>query len=146
MDQRDEKNLQFRYLIWLYKTTKEAFDRYERKFTQIELDEYILRTIEQGLKEAYLPAEKKAFEKYVNSLRAYIAEKENACLKLKYKGKKINPEFLFLDVKLNAIEKTIVKMFGKQEFDRIRNAYHQETVRRILEDRREQEPIIGGKK
>jgi len=146
MDQRDEKNLQFRYLIWLYKTTKEAFDSYERKFTQIEIDELILRTIEQDLKESYLPAEKKVFEKYVNGLRSYVSAKENACLKLKYKGKKINPEFLFLDVKLNAIEKTIVTMFGKQEFDRIRDAYHQEMLRRIMEDRREQEPVIGGKK
>ena len=41
MDKKDEKNLKIRYLTWLYKTVKEAFDRYERKFTQVEIDEFV---------------------------------------------------------------------------------------------------------
>lgn len=135
MDKKDEKNLRIRYLTWLYKDTKEAFDRYERKFTQLEIDEFILKEMEKELKGSYLPQEKRALEKLVNDFKNYIAEKEKACLKLKYKGKKIDPEFIFLDVKLDAIEKAIASEFGKCALDKIREAYHSEMLRRIMEQK-----------
>jgi hypothetical protein len=137
MDRQDEKNLTIRYLSWLYKTTKEAFDRYERKFTQLEIDEYVLKEMEKELKASYLPSEKVPLEKFVNDFRAYISEKEEACLKLKYKGKRVNPEFLFLDVKLNAIEKAIEKELGKKGLQEIREAYQREMLRRIMEEKEE---------
>lgn len=132
MDKQDVSNLKKRYLIWLYKTTKEAFDRYERKFTQLEIDELLLKEIEQLLKNAYLPHEKKALEKYVNDFRDYIAEKEKASLQLKYKGKKTNPEFIYLDVKLEAVERAIAKELGKKALDQIKAMYEQEMTERIL--------------
>ena len=137
MDKRDEKNLKERYLVWLYKTTKEAFDRYERKFTQLEIDEFILLEMEKELKGAYLPQEKKPLEKLVNDFRNYIAEKEKACLKLKYKGKKIDPEFIFLDVKLESTEKAIIRELGKEQLEKIKSAYHQEMLKRIIEEKQE---------
>ncbi|MDI6759142.1 MAG: hypothetical protein QMD94_05680, partial [Candidatus Omnitrophota bacterium] len=73
---------------------------------QLEIDEFLLKEIKKELKESYLPAEKSDLEKFVNDLQEYIAKKEDDCLKLKYKNKRINPEFIFLDVKLQAIEKT----------------------------------------
>lgn len=132
MDKQDIKNLKKRYLIWLYKTTKEAFDKYERKFTQFEIDQYILNEMEKELKAAYLPHEKKALAKYINDFRSYIGEKEKACLKLKYKGKKINPEFLFLDIKLEAVEKAIVEELGAKEFAEVKLLYEKEMAERIL--------------
>ena len=135
MDKKDEKNLRIRYLTWLYKTTKEAFDRYERKFTQLEIDEFILKEMEKELKGSYMPQEKKPLEKLVNEFRSYIVEKEKACLQLKYKGKKIDPEFIFLDVKLNAIEKAIVKDAGQEGLTKIKAAYHEEMIKRILEEK-----------
>ena len=135
MDKKDEKNLKIRYLTWLYKTVKEAFDRYERKFTQIEIDGFVLREMEKELKGSYMPQEKKSLEKLVNDFRLYIAEKEKACLKLKYKGKKIDPEFIFLDVKLNAIEKAIIKELGQEGLNKIKEAYHQEMIKRIIEEK-----------
>ena len=135
MDKKDEKNLRVRYLTWLYKTTKEAFDRYERKFTQLEIDEFILKEMEKELKGAYLPQEKKALEKFVNDFRDYIVEKEKDCLKLKYRGKKIEPEFIFLDVKLDSIEKAIVKELGKDGLEKIKAAYQEEMIKRILEEK-----------
>lgn len=138
MDKKDEKNLKERYLTWLYKMTKEAFDRYERKFTQVEIDEFILKEMEKELRGSYLPQEKKALEKLVNDFRNYIAEKEKACLKLKYKGKKIEPEFIFLDVKLDAIEKAIVSEFGKCALDKMKEDYQQEMLRRIMEQKEAQ--------
>ena len=135
MDKKDEKNLRARYLTWLYKTTKEAFDRYERRFTQLEIDEFILKEMEKELKGAYLPQEKKALEKFVNDFRDYIVEKERDCLKLKYRGKKIEPEFIFLDVKLESIEKAIVRELGKDGLEKIKAAYQEEMIKRILEEK-----------
>lgn len=132
MDKQDEKRLKKRYLIWLYKTTKEAFDNFERKFTQLDIDESILMEMEKELKGSYLPHEKQALEKDVNAFRAYIDEKESACLKLKYKGKKIDPEFLFLDVKLEAIEKAIVKELGAKALEEIKSLYEERMINRIL--------------
>jgi hypothetical protein len=140
MDRTDEVNLQIRYLLWLYKTTKEAFDRYERKFTQLEVDEGLLKEMEKELKGSYLPHEKKALEKYVNDFRDYIAAKERDCLKLKYKGKKINVEFLFLDVKLQAIEKVIRDTLGKEALEDIRAAYQKEMLERIVAERQSKKP------
>lgn len=134
MDKQDVKNLKKRYLIWLYLTTKEEFDRYERKFTQFDIDKFILGEMEKELKEAYLPHEKKALEKYVNDFRDYIAEKEKLCLKLKYKGKKINTHFLFLDVKLEAIEKAIVEEFDKKSLGEIKSLYEKEMTEKILKN------------
>jgi hypothetical protein len=133
MDKQDEINLRKRYLVWLYKTTKEAFDRYERKFTQFEIDEELLKEIETEFKDSYLPNEKKELEQFVNDFRKYVDEKEEACLKLKYKGKKANPEFIFLDAKLNAVETIIKRMFGKKFLDGVKNLYEEEMLQRIME-------------
>lgn len=132
MDRQDVRNLKRRYLIWLYKTTKEEFDKFERKFTQIEIDESILMQIEKELKEAYLPEEKQALEKMVNDFRNYIAEKEKASMGLKYKGKKTNPEFIFLDAKLEAIEREIAKELGLRALARIKDMYEEEMISRIM--------------
>jgi predicted Ser/Thr protein kinase len=132
MDKQDLKNLKKRYLIWLYKTTKEAFDKYERKFTQLDIDKSLLKEIEKELKGSYLPHEKRALEKYVNNFLTYIAQKEKHCLALKYKGKKTNPEFLFLDVKLEAVEKVIKDELGSQALDEIKSLYEREMLERIL--------------
>jgi hypothetical protein len=132
MDKQDIKNLKKRYLIWLYKTTKEAFDTYERKFTQLDMDKFILRELERGLRGAYLPHERKSLLRKVNQFRVYIGKKEKACLELRYKGKKINPEFLYLDMKLEAIEKIIIEELGGRALDEIKALYEKEMIERIL--------------
>lgn len=137
MDSNDIENLKKRYFIWLYKITKEAFDKYERKFTQLDIDKSILGKMEKELKGTFLPHEKKALETDINKFKLYIEEKEKACLKLKYKGKKINPEFLFLDVKLDVIEKAIVEEFGSKTLEEIKSLYEKEMIERILKSREE---------
>ncbi len=132
MDTADLKNLKRRYLLWLYKSTKEAFDRYERKFTQFEIDVNLLKEIEKEFKESFLPQEKKQLEKFVNDFRDYIDQKEKACLELKYKGKKTNPEFIFLDVKLQAVEKAIIGNLGKDALKEFKALYEAEMTERIL--------------
>ncbi len=132
MNKQDVRNLRKRYFLWLYKTTKEAFDQYERKFTQTEVDKDLLLEMENELMGVYLPHEKQSLEKFVHQYREYISNKENSCLELKYQGKKTNPEFIFLDIKLNAIEKLIVKELGKRGLEEIKALYEEEMTQRIL--------------
>jgi flagellar biosynthesis chaperone FliJ len=132
MDKQDVKNLKKRYLVWLYKTTKEAFDKYERKFTQVDIDKDLLSEMENALLGAYLPHEKQNLEKFIEQYKEYISAKEKACLELKYQGKKTNPEFLFLDIKLNAVEKIIARELGKKELEKIKAIYEAEMTERIL--------------
>lgn len=134
MDKKDEAVLRKRYLTQLYKNTKEAFDKYECSFPELDADEFILKEMEKELKGSFLPHEKKAIEGLINGFRQSIAEKEKACLKHKYKGKIVSPEFIFLDVKLGAICKAITKEFGKDTLDEIRTACERERLRRILEE------------
>ncbi len=132
MDNQDIKHLKRRYLIWLYKTTKEAFDKYERKFTQVDIDRDLLIEIENTLMGSYLPHEKAQLEKLVNEFQDYIATKEKTCADLKSQGQRKNAEFIFLDVKLEAIEKLIAKELGRRELNRIKAMYEKEMTQRIL--------------
>jgi hypothetical protein len=132
MNNQDDKNLKKRYFVWLYKTAKEAFDKYERKFTQADIDQDILTEMENALMGAFLPHEKSALEKQVNDFREYIANKEKACLELKYQGKIANPEFIFLDLKLNAVEKIISRELGRKGLEEIKALYEKEMTERIL--------------
>jgi hypothetical protein len=132
MNSQDVKNLKKRYFVWLYKTTKEAFDKFERKFTQTEIDKDLLLEIENVLMGAYLPHEKAELEKLVNNFQEYISAKEKGCLELKYQGLRTNPEFIFLDVKLSAIEKLIIKELGRRGLEEIKALYEKEMTCRIL--------------
>ncbi len=135
MNKQDVKNLKKRYFIWLYKTTKEAFDKYERKFTQVDIDQDILVEMEKELMGAYLPHEKDALQKYINDFQRYIEDKEKACSELRGQGKKKNPEFLFLDIKLNAIEKIIAQELGRRGLEKIKALYELEMAERILKSK-----------
>ncbi|MDD5281590.1 MAG: hypothetical protein PHC37_06010 [Candidatus Omnitrophica bacterium] len=134
MNKQDVKNLKKRYFIWLYKTTKEAFDKYERKFTQVDIDQDILVEMEKELLGSYLPHEKDALQKHINDFQRYIEDKERACSELRDQGKKKNPEFLFLDIKLNAIEKIIAQELGRRGLERIKALYEFEMIDRILKN------------
>jgi len=137
VDDKDISALKRRYLLWLYKTTKEAFDRYERKFIQLEIDRFILKEISRECRETYPPDEKKDMETRLEALRAYVEDKEKSCMKLKCRGKRTDPEYLFLGIKLQAVEKTVVRELGRQELRRIKALYEQEMAGRILHSRDE---------
>jgi len=132
MDNLDIKNLKKRYFLWLYKNAKEAFDKYERKFTQLDIDRDILLEVKNELMGSYLPHEKAALEKYVNDFEDYIEEKEKACMELRSQGQKVNPEFIFLEEKLEAVEKIISRELGRRALAEIKALYENEMTRRIL--------------
>jgi hypothetical protein len=132
MNSQDVKNLKKRYFIWLYKQAKETFDKYERKFTQVDIDNDILQEMERELLGAYLPHEKDALQKHINDFQKYIENKEKACSELRDQGKKINPEFIFSEIKLDAVEKVIVKDLGRRGLEEIKSLYEKEMTERIL--------------
>ncbi|TAM40454.1 hypothetical protein EPN54_02655 [bacterium] len=132
MNNQDEKNLKKRYFVWLYKTAKEAFDKYERKFTQLDIDNDILAEMEKELLGVYLPHEKDALQRQINDFQRYIDDKEKACAELRDQDKKINPEFIFSEMKLDAIEKVITREIGKKGLEEIKSLYEKEMFQRII--------------
>lgn len=125
MDKKDIKNLKRRYLIWFYKTTKEELDKIERKFTQLEIDRFILKELKNKDKE-------KRAEKFMAEFQAYILNKEMDGIGLKYEGKQLKPAYYFLELKLKAIEKAILKELGNKGLDEIKALYEKEMAGRIL--------------
>ena len=132
MNNQDVRNLKKRYFIWIYKNAKSVFDKYERKFTQVDIDKDILAEMEKELLGSYLPHEKDALQKYINDFEKYIENKEKACSEFRDQGKKINPEFIFSEIKLNAVEKAIARELGRRGLEEIKSLYEKEMIERIL--------------
>jgi len=125
MDKEELKNLKKRYLIWLYKTTKESLDKVERKFTQLDIDRFILEELEKLDKN-------KLAQKHLDEFRAYIRNKENEGLVLKFENRELKPDYYFLVLKLKSIEKAILKELGKKALKEIKFLYEIEMTERIL--------------
>ncbi len=132
MNSQDEKNLKKRYFVWLYKAAKETFDKYERKFTQVDIDKDILLEMEKELLGVYLPHEKEALQRQVDDFQQYIENKEKSCAEFRDQDKKINPDFIFSEIKLDAIEKVITKEIGKKGLEEIKSLYEKEMLQRII--------------
>jgi hypothetical protein len=125
MDKKDAAHLKKRYLLWLYKTTKESLDRIERKFTQLDIDRFILRELKKK-------ASGRGVKRFVEDWAVYIRNKEKEGMGLKFKGKEINPEPQFLFLKLKAVEKAIRRNLGQQALTEIKSLYEKEMAERIL--------------
>lgn len=125
VDKLDLNNLKKRYLLWLYKTTREAWDKIERKFTQLEIDRIILCELKKS-------AKGQKIQKFIQDFEVYIQNKERDGLSLKYENKALKPEYEFLMVKLKAIEKAVVKELGVRALKEIKSLYEKEMTERIL--------------
>jgi len=125
MDKNDTKNLKKRYLLWFYKTAKEAFDKIERKFTQVEIDRTILRELKAQDKKGTISS-------FIRDFENYIAKKEQEGLSLKFKGRKLSADYEFLLLRLKAVEKAIIKELGKNALNDIKGLYESEMTARIL--------------
>lgn len=125
MDKLDIKNLKKRYLVWLYITTKESLDKIERKFTQLDIDKFILEELSK------LDRHKKV-KKFIDGFKAYIQNKEKEGLNLKYKDGQLKPDYYFLALKLKVVEKAIIKELGKNALKEIKSLYEKEMMGRIL--------------
>ena len=133
----DEKKLIRRYLVWCYKTTKEELDRIDRYFTQLKVDNIVLRQlltegerVDDSLKEQY--------RKKVDEFKGYMRKKEENVLSKKYSDpqhKKFNPDYVYLKNRLSGIEKAVGDFFGQKGLENIHALYEAEMTRRILEAR-----------
>jgi len=132
MKRRDIKNLKFRYLLWLYKTTKEEFDRIERKFTQVGIDKKIMRYMGEHFDSRNLKRKNEA-RKLLKGFKEYINKKEKEGRELKFAGRKLRPEYYYLSLKLESIEKAVVEELGRKRLKKIKALYEHEMMRRIIE-------------
>jgi hypothetical protein len=125
MNKKDIRNLKKRYLVWCYKTTKDALDKIERKFTQSAIDRFILKELKKDQKV-------KGIGRFISNFEAYIDNKEKDGFQLKFEGRKLKPDYLFWALKLEAVEKAIIKELGKAGLDEIKSLYEEEMTERIL--------------
>lgn len=133
----DQKNLVRRYLLWCYKMTKEELERIDRKFTQLEVDDFVLRDFHGQIK-ALKGKDREEFSKKIDEFKVYMAKKkQNADLEKfsDIETKKLKPHYFYLEKRLSAIEKAITFFLGAGDLKKIRNLYDQEMTRRILESR-----------
>ena len=132
----DDKQLMKRYLLWCYKTTKEALDRTDRKFTQLQVDYDVLKYLEK--QKAAVPSPiKEQWEKKMAEFQGYIKNKEQDASREKFFDQKetVQPEYLYLSKRMEGIEAAIRKFLGPKELMGIKKLYQEEMTRRILEAR-----------
>ena len=128
------KNLIRRYLIWAYKTTKESFERIERKTTQLMVDDHILKTLHKIAKPQ--GRTQKDYEGLLEEYKSYIANKKQDELKQKFvddKGDQMHPQYLYLKNRMSAVEAAIKYFLGPAELKKIESLFEQEFVGRILQ-------------
>jgi hypothetical protein len=131
---KDIRNLKKRYLIWLYKTTKEELDKIDRKFTQLEIDKIMLNDFKQAFKR-YPAQMRDELDAKLDKFRDYIQDKEMQANKLKFNSadvKELNADYIFLRVKLDSIKSTIKRLFGNKVLAAIQQMYEQQMTQRIL--------------
>lgn len=130
---QEKKNLQKRYLFWLYKTTREALDRIDRKFTQLEIDKEML----QRLSTIKVKYNRDAWSGLLSEFKDYINNKEKDAVSLKYcdPQKNIKADYLFLKSKLRIVEKLIKGWLGNRQLKHIQVLYENEMAQRIMQEK-----------
>ncbi len=132
-----QKALVRRYLIWAYKSTRESFERIERKTTQIMVDEFVLgKTLAQPSQ--LTPEGVKVYAKSIEDFVQYIEAKRQDEIKLKYAdaAKQVHhPQYVYLQNRLRAIEEAIVHFLGNRALKEIEALFEAEFTRRILESK-----------
>lgn len=134
LEKTDCMLLSKRYLLWLYKTTKEELDKIERKFTQLEIDREIEKLLE---KEAKLlgAATREGVAPHLKAWREYVFEKESEAQKLKFGDDgQPQPEYLFLHLKLKVVERVATARFGRKAFHEFKEICEAAAVHRIVDD------------
>lgn len=132
-----QKRLIRRCLIWCYKTTKEDFERIERKFTQLEVDEFLLNQL-LTTSHSIPPLSKEKYLQEIEKFKEYKNKKKEEALAQKFLDQKKeapHADSLYLKNRLEAVSKAIEHFLGKKELSAIAILYEQEMAQRILEAR-----------
>lgn len=129
----NEKNLTRRYLIWFYKTTKEDLDRIDRYFTQEKADHFVLDELRKS--KDYQANREGQYARMVDEFEKYMEKKITSAKVKKYFNttkEVLNPEYVYLENRLQAVEKAIVHFLGQPDLKRIVDSYEEEMTHRIL--------------
>ncbi len=118
------KALIARYLTWAYKSTKESFDRLERKTTQAMVDEFIWKGL-NSFHQADMADP--AYKALVDDFRRYVDKKS------------VQPvdqaQYRYLSNRLLVIEKAVKHFLGDKALSKMRCVYEEEFTRRIWESK-----------
>jgi hypothetical protein len=131
---QDRDSLYKRYLFWLYKTIREEADRVDRKFTQLALDEQIAVLLERDM--AALDKDlRQGVGPHVEEWKSYIAQKADDARKLKFsESGLLKFEYVFLRLKLKAVERLIVERLGRRRLNEFRRRLEEAAMQGILQD------------
>jgi hypothetical protein len=134
---QDHKALIRRYLLWFFKTTKESLERIERKTTQLTVDKYVFDHIKAAGHKVPDHGRGK-YNGLVKEFEAYIKAKREDELKLKFsdaRKKSLNPQYIYLKNRLQAVEAAVKHFLGEKELRKMRSLYEKEFTSRILQAR-----------
>ena len=129
------RNLIRRYLVWCYKTTQESLDRIDRKFTQLEVDQFIFEQIKNS-KELFNPEANRRYKNLINNFKLYMNNKKEEAKKQKYfedDSATLNPDYLYHRDRLEAVKKAIRYFLSPADLEKIKKSYEEEMTRRIWE-------------
>ncbi len=123
-----------RYLLWLYKTTKDELDRIDRKFTQLDVDRFIsdhffriLGRLNKKSRDALGP--------FFREWDAYIDTKEKDAEGLKYVGpEELEAHYAFLHLKLQAVLLAARRFLGTKSVQEFQRLYEAKAIENILAD------------
>jgi tRNA U38,U39,U40 pseudouridine synthase TruA len=133
-DKNDIRSLRKRYLFWLYKTTKDELDKIDRKFTQLAVDRALAAYLKKKAR-GFSRALKASLEPFCGEWEEYILHKESDARKLKFaEDGSLDAHYLFLRLKLQAIEQATQKYCGKKDLACFKGFYEEAAMKRILED------------
>ena len=133
----EDKRLYRRYLIWCYKTTKEALERIDRKFTQLDVDDFLLKELVKS-PELKDKIKEKKYHPEIVAFQQYMKHKEKSAYADKYdQGKTgdLKSDYWYLKKRMEAIKKAIQAFLGGGELVKIEKAYEEEMTNRILKAR-----------
>ncbi len=131
---QDRDSLYKRYLFWLYKTIREDLDRTDRKFTQLVLDERIAALLERDA--AALDKDlRQGVGSFIEEWKTYIAQKADDAHKLKFSESGMPMfEYVFLRLKLRAVERLIVERLGRRRLNEFKRRLEEAAMQGILQD------------
>jgi len=130
----DYQSLNRRYLLWMYKMTKDELDRIDRKYTQIDIDhtiaEYFFKLSGRLNKKS-----RDALSPFFREWDEYLEAKEGDAERLKWVGPgELEARYAFLHLKLQAILSAACKYLGPGSVKEFQRLYEEKAIANILAD------------
>ena len=130
----DTLSLTKRYLLWMYKTTKDEVDRIDRRFTQLDTDRFIADFFFK-LSGRLNKKSRDALSPFFQEWDDYIAAKEQDADRLKYAAPgELEARYAFLHLKLQAVLAAARHFLGPKSIGEFQRLYETKSIEQILAD------------